>query len=182
MTNRKTRAAGIICGLLMLACACAMVYGPARAQSSERDFLSPAEADKVRNAPSPDERVRLFILFAEDRMKKLQYELNSKEATQNRDVLLNGLLNGYSSCLDEATDRLQEAKTKGADMRSSVKEMQKQTKLFLDALHKIQNDGGADLESFKDSLGDAIDSTQDALNEATKASKEYGAVPVRRKP
>lgn len=182
MGNRRAQASRMICRFLLLTCVCTLFVRPARAQSGDRDFLSPAEADKVRNAQSPDARVQLFVFFAEDRMKKLQYELSSKEATQNRDMLLNGLLNGYSSCLDEATDRLQEAKGKGADMRSAVKEMQKQTKLFLDALHKIRDADGTDVESFKDSLSDAIDSTQDALNQANKASKEYGAVPVRRKP
>ncbi|HKW90026.1 MAG TPA: hypothetical protein VJN21_14845 [Candidatus Acidoferrales bacterium] len=172
----------MICALLVIACTCALLATPAQAQSGARDFLSPAEADKIRDAQTPDARVRLFVTFAEDRLKKLQYELSSKEATQNRDMLLNGLLNGYASCLDEATDRLQDAKAKGADIRQAIKDMQKQTKLFLDELHKIQDAGGPELETFKDSLSDAINSTQDALNESNKASKEYGAVPIRRKP
>ena len=154
----------------------------ARAQAGDRDFLSPAEADKVRDAQSPNDRVRLFISFADDRMKKLQYELNDKSPTDNREMLLNGLLNGFTDCMDEATDRLQEAREKGVDLRTAIKEMQKQAKSFLDALHKIESAGGPELASFKDSLSDAIDSTQGALNAATKASKEYGAVPVRRKP
>jgi hypothetical protein len=159
-----------------------MLATPVRAQSGNRDFLSSAEADKVRDAPTPNDRVRLFISFADDRMKKLQYELGNKEPSQHRETLINGLLNGYSGCIDEATDRLQDAKGKGVDMRWAVKDMQKQTKNFLDALRKIQTAGGPELDSFKDSLSDAIDSTQDALNEANKASKEYGAVPVRRRP
>lgn len=166
----------------LLAVACLAFEPTTRAQSNGQDFLSPAEADKVRDAYTPGERVKLFISFADDRMKKLQYELSSKQPSQNYDVLLNGLLNGYTSCIDEATERLQEAREKGADIRPVIKEMQKQAKEFLDALHKIQAADGPELESFKDSLGDAIDSTQDALDAANKASKEYGAVPVRRKP
>lgn len=167
---------------LALASLCAAHAARARAQSSEHDFLSPVEADKVRDAPTPDERIKLFLSFADDRLKKLEYELSRKEAVENRGMILNGLLNGYSGCLDEATDRLQEARDKGADIRSAIKEAQKRSKTFLDALRKIQATGGPELDSFKDSLGDAIDSTQGALNEANKASKEYGAVPVRRRP
>lgn len=168
--------------VLALGCVCAAFSMRARGQAEGHDFLSPAEADKVRDAQSPNDRVRLFISFANDRMKKLQYELSEKEATENREMLLNGLLNGYAGCMDEATDRLQEAREKGVDIRSAIKDMQKESKSFLDALRKIESAGGPELNSFKDSLSDAIDSTQDALNAAAKASKEYGAVPVRRKP
>lgn len=167
---------------LATAAICAMLVLRVQAQAVEHDFLSPEEADKIRDAQSPNDRVRLFVSFADDRMRKLQYELSSKEASQNREMLLNGLLNGYAGCIDEATDRLQEARAKGADMRSAIKDMQKQTKAFLDALNKIKTTGGAELDTYKESLDDAIESTQDALNEANKASKEYGAVPVRRKP
>lgn len=172
----------LIGAFLILAWACIVLAAPALAQSGSRDFLSPGEADKVRDAPSPNDRVRLFISFADERLKKLQYELSAKEASEGREILLNGLLNGYSGCIDEATDRLQAAKEKGADMRSAIKDMQKQSRSFLDELRKIQTAGGPELDLFKNSLGDAIDSTQDALDEANKAAKEYGAVPVRRKP
>ncbi|HEV2488647.1 MAG TPA: hypothetical protein VGT03_02475 [Candidatus Acidoferrales bacterium] len=168
--------------VLALACICGTVAARAWARPEQRDFLSPAEADKIREAKSPNDRVRLFVLFADDRMKKFQYELSRKEASQNRDVLLNGLLNGYTGCIDEATDRLQEAETKGADMRTAVKEMQKLTKESLETLRKVEASSGPDLDSFKDTLDDAIEATQDALNEANKAAKEYGAVPIRRKP
>jgi hypothetical protein len=180
MRNGRAASLGLI--LLALSCIFTALAAPVRAQSAHRDFLSPAEADKVREAPSPNERVRLFLLFADDRMKKLQYELSRKDASQNREELLNGLLNGYSGCVDEAVDRLHEAREKGTDMRMAIKEMQKQTKDFLDALHKIETAGGPELDSFKDTLDDAIEATQDAQAEANQASKEYGAVPIRRKP
>jgi hypothetical protein len=179
---RGERAVRLSMALLALAWLCAALAAPARGQSEHRDFLSPAEADKIRDAQSPNERVRLFLTFADDRMKKFQYELSRKEASQNRDVLLSGFLNGYSGCVDEATDRLHDAKEKGTDMRPAIKEMQKLTKESLEALRKIEAAGGPELDSFKDSLDDAIEATQDALDEANKAAKEYGAVPIRRKP
>src|SRR5690348_15000790 len=99
---RGERAVRLSMALLALAWLCAALATPARGQSEHRDFLSPAEADKIRDAQTPNERVKLFLTFADDRMKKFQYELSRKEASQNRDVLLNGLLNGYSGCVDEA--------------------------------------------------------------------------------
>lgn len=154
---------------------------PAMGQSGQ-DFLSPAEADKVRDAPTPSDRAKLFIYFADDRLKKFQYELGLKEAIRQRVVLLNGLLNSYADCMDEASDRIQDGQQSGANMRDAIKTMQKEAKEYLDALQKVKTAGGPELDAFKDSLNDALDSTQDAIKQADKASKEYGAVPIRRKP
>jgi hypothetical protein len=175
---RMTRAALV---LLAVAGAIAAQCPMAIAQSGQ-DFLSPGEADKVRDAPTPSDRAKLFIAFAADRLKKFQYELGLKQAIHNREVLLNGLLNGYSDCMDEAAQRIQDGQQSGADMRDAVRTMRKEAKEYLGALDKAKKAGGPELDAFKDSLDDALDSTQGALKEADKAAKEYGAVPIRRKP
>jgi hypothetical protein len=145
------------------------------------DFLSPGEADKVRDAQDPGDRIKLFLDFAEDRIKKLQYELQLKSPQVDKPEILNGLLNGYSGCIGEAADRLQDAQQKGLQIRKVIKDMEKRTKEYLETLKTIEGANGPDLPSYKDSLDDAISGTQDALNAATKASKEYGAGPIRRK-
>ena len=146
------------------------------------DFLSPAEADKVRDAQDPNERVKLFLDFAADRLKKLQYELQLKSPQMHKDELLNGLLSAYAGCIDEAADRIQEGRETNPNMRAAIKDMQKRGKEYLESLQKIEGAGGPELSAFKAMLDDAIEGTQDALKDANKASKEYGAVPVRRKP
>ena len=45
------------------------------AQVPEKDYLTNIEADKIRDAETPNERIKLFIMFADDRIKKFQYEL-----------------------------------------------------------------------------------------------------------
>ena len=42
---------------------------------TQKDYLSSLEADKIREADTPNERITLFLSFADDRIKKLQYEL-----------------------------------------------------------------------------------------------------------
>lgn len=148
----------------------------------ETDFLSPSEADKVRNAAEPNDRIKLFVGFAGDRLKKLQYELQLTSPQMHKEQILNGLLTAYSHCMDEATDRIEEARDHGAQIRSAIKDMEKRGKDYLQALQGIESSKGPELDSYKDSLDDAIDGTQEALKSASKASKEYGATPVRRKP
>ena len=41
----------------------------------EKDYLTSLEADKIRDAETPNEKVKLFLTYAEDRLKKFQYEL-----------------------------------------------------------------------------------------------------------
>lgn len=153
----------------------------ARAQQ-HTDYLSPSEADKIRDAQEPADRIKLFIDFAGDRLKKLQYELQLKTPQLHKEQILNGLLDAYSNCMDEASDRIEEGQKSGAQIRPAIKDMEKRGKGYLETLKTIEGANGPELASFKDSLDDAIDGTQEALDSAAKASKEYGATPVRRKP
>lgn len=169
--------------LALLACGVAGSGFISMAHGQERpDFLSPGEADKIRDAQNPNERVKLFLNFAADRIKKLQYELQLKTPQLHRNELVNGLLNGYSDCMDEAADRIQEGRDAGTMMRPAINDMRKRGKQYWGMLQKVESTSGPELSAFKDSLDDAIDATRDAVKEANKASKEYGAVPVRRKP
>ena len=160
----------------------AILMAPAIARAQgQPDFLSPGEADKVRDAPDPDHRIRLFLDFAQDRLKKLQYELQLTTPQVDKPEILNGLLSGYSGCLDETADRIQEAQQKGAKIRNAIKDAQKRGKTYLETLKTMEAANGPDLVSYKDSLDDAISATQGALKAAAKASKEYGSLPIRRK-
>ncbi|HVA72306.1 MAG TPA: hypothetical protein VNF02_04270 [Candidatus Limnocylindrales bacterium] len=178
---RRKRIATVI--LALGTCAVLGTVFAAMTHAQERpDFLSPAEAEKIRDAQNPNRRVELFLDFAADRIKKLQYELQLKSPQMHKSQILNGLLSGYSGCIDEADDRIQEGRETDPNMRPSIKDMQKRAKEYLAVLQKIKAAGGPEMSSFHDALDDAIDGTQDALKDASSASKEFGAVPVRRKP
>ena len=146
----------------------------------KRDYLTDAEDDKIRDAYDPSEKIHLFIGFAQDRLKKFQYELDRKQTELHRSDTLNGLLNGYEGCVDDAADLIQLEIEKDADIHGAIKEMSSKSKEFLAALQKIQNDKGAEFDLFKDTLDDAIEGTSDAMHEAEAAQKSYSA-PVRRK-
>jgi chromosome segregation ATPase len=167
-------------GLVLLA-ALSAIGSSGRAQTTKKDYLTEIEADKIRDAETPSERVKLFLTFAADRLKKFQYELSRTEPNPRRGEMLNGLLNAYSGCIDDAADRIGEARESGADARPGIKEMRARAKEFLEELEKLSS-GGADRELYQETLNDAIEATRDALREAEKASKEMPAGPVRRKP
>lgn len=160
----------------------AILLLPAAARAQDQpDFLSPAEADKVRDAAEPADRIKLFLDFAQDRLKKVQYELQLTSPQVDKPQLVKGLLQSFSSCMDEAADRIEEGQHAAAKIRPAIKDMEKRGKAYLETLKTIEAANGPELGSYKDSLDDAISATEDALNDTEKASKEYGSGPIRRK-
>lgn len=150
----------------------------AKAQT-QKDYLSSVEADKIREAETPNARITLFLSFADDRIKKLQYEL--EHPSENRHMeMVNSLLNAYVGCVDDAADLIQLGIEKQQNIRKGIDLMSSQTKDFLAILQKIPTDvPGAEL--YKDNLDDAMEGTRDAAKEADAAKKNVAPPPVRRK-
>jgi hypothetical protein len=147
----------------------------------QKDYLSQAEADKIRDAETVPERIKLYLSFADDRLKKFEYEIHRTVQERRREEILNSLLNAYSGCVDDAADQIDVAKEKQVDIRDALKTMRAKDKEFLDTLQKYEKDG-PELDIYKDTLDDAIDGTKDALSDIDDAEKEATPGPIRRKP
>ena len=167
--------------LLALLAAIAISSRPAHAQTPQRDYLSEEEADKIRDADTPTLRIKLYVLFAEDRIKKFDYELNRSNPERRRTEILNSLLNGYAGCVDDGADQIALAREKQMDIRAALKLMHTKLTEFLEQLQKFEKDG-KDLEIYRSTLEDAIEGTKDALSDVDQAEKEMLPAPVRRKP
>ncbi|PYU68770.1 MAG: hypothetical protein DMG49_15255 [Acidobacteria bacterium] len=145
----------------------------------QKDYLSAVEADKIRDAETVNERIKLFLTFAGDRLKKLQYELDHPSANRHGDML-NALLNAYIGCVDDAADLIQLGIEKQENIRQGIDLTTSRTKEFLAVLEKLSTDG-PDRDLYKENLDDAIEGTRDAMNDAEKAKKKVAPPPVRRK-
>jgi hypothetical protein len=156
-----------------LALACPQLH------AQRKDYLSGLEADKIRDAESTNERIKLFITFADDRLKKFQYELQHPSSNKHPEML-NALMNGYVGCIDDAADLVQLGIEKQENIRQSIDFMASRAKEFLEILKKVSADG-IDIAVYKDNLDDAIEGTQEALNDAEKAKRKVAPPPVRRK-
>jgi hypothetical protein len=167
-----------LCAVLMSAAFCAP---RAAAQEEKKDYLTESEADKIRDAMLPPDRIRLFVTFADDRLKKFQYELTRTNPEGRRTEILNSLLNAYAGCMDDAADQIALAREKQIDIRGPLKMMQSKGKEFLETLQKLDK-GGPEYDTYKETLQDAIEGTKDALTDADNAAKELTPAPVRRKP
>jgi hypothetical protein len=156
--------------------------GLANAEPQKKEYLSEAEADKIREAGAPGPRILLFTTFASDRIKKLQYEFAHFDATdEKRTDRLNNLINAYTGCIDDAADLIDIGIEKQQDIRAGVKALQAGIKEFLPYLQGLAANG-FEHETYRENLEDAIEATQDAAKDVDKASKEMSAPPERRKP
>jgi hypothetical protein len=175
----------IICApanALLLAAALCSAPAARSAVPQKKEYLSQAEADKIRDAGMTGPRILLYAQFAGDRIKKIQYEFAHMDpADQKRTERLNSLINAYTGCIDDAADLVDIGIEKQEDIRQGVKALQAQIK---DALPYLQDLAakGPERETYKDNLDDAIEATQDAAKDVEKAAKEMAPPPVRRKP
>jgi hypothetical protein len=166
--------------LLLLACSIPAAPPLVRAGGPpQKDYLSAIEADKIRDAETVNERIKLFLRFADDRLKKFQYELEHPSANRHGDIL-NSLLNAYVGCVDDAADLIQLGIEKQENIRQGIDMMTARAKEFLVVLEKLSTDG-PEHELYKEDLDDAIEGTRDAMNEAEKAKKKVAPPPIRRK-
>ena len=150
---------------------------PSRA--AQKDYLSSLESDKIRDADGTNERIKLFLSFADDRIKKFQYELQHPSSNKHPEML-NALMNAYVGCVDDAADLVQLGIQKQENIRAGIDLMAGKTKEFLQILEKLSADG-VEVDIYKDNLDDAIEGTRDAMNDAEKAKKAVAPPPLRRK-
>jgi hypothetical protein len=160
-------------------CAIAASFFAVPSRAEQKDYLSSLESDKIRDAENTNERIRLFITFADDRLKKFQYELQHPSSNKHPEML-NALMNAYVGCVDDAADLIQLGIQKQENIRPGIDLMAGKTKEFLQVLEKVSADG-IDIDIYKDNLDDAIEGTRDAMNDAEKAKKAVAPPPVRRK-
>jgi len=158
-----------------------LLFATAAAGAQQRDFLTQIEADKIREAETPGLRIRLFLSFADDRLKKFQYEVTRPSQDRNRNARLNALLSAYTGCIDDAAGLMELAREKQQDIQDGLKEMKKKAPEFLSYLEGLAGDARA-TSAYGEMLEDALAATKEAIEELKKAEKEIAPPPVRRRP
>jgi hypothetical protein len=165
--------------LAILALAALLSSTVAMRAQEKKDYLSDTEADKIRDATTPSAKMVLFVTFADDRIAKLKYSLAHPTTDRRRAEQLNALINAYTGCIDDAADVIEVARERQQDIKVGLKALTTRGKEDLAYLQELQK-SGAELDSYKETLDDAVEATQDAITDAEKAEKEISA-PVRRK-
>jgi len=147
-----------------------------------RRTISPnPEADKIRDADTAALRIKLYISFAEDRLKKFEYEIHRSvprtPPRRNPERAAQRIFRLRRRCRRPNRRGTREANGHSRSPEDDAREKQG----ILETLQKYQKDG-PELDTYRDTLDDAIEGTKDALSDIDDAEKQATPGPVRRKP
>ncbi len=139
--------------ILLLAMLC---VAPVAAQ---RDFLTADEVDRLREAQEPDDRLKLYLLFARQRVD-LVTQLFAKEKA-GRSILIHDTLDQYTNII-EAIDTVVDDALAHKRAVTALPALAKTERELLTKLEKLGEIQAAHKERFRFSLEQAIDATRDS--------------------
>ncbi|HWE49523.1 MAG TPA: hypothetical protein VG273_07035 [Bryobacteraceae bacterium] len=156
---------------------CLLVISGALPVLAQRDFLTTDEVERVREAQEPNDRLKLYVLFARQRMDQLQ-QLLSKDK-KGRTAEVRQLLSDYSSIIDAIDTVSDDALKRHVAIVEGAAAVAAAEKRFLGQLQKISDSPPADAGLYDISLKDAMAATSDSMdlagNDPSKRAAELVA-------
>jgi hypothetical protein len=128
--------------------------------AQDRDFLTPNEADQIRETQDPNERLTLYLKFARQRMDLIEQSLAKDKP--GRSIFIHNNLEDYTKIIEAIDSVSDDALRHKKDIEKGTQEVIAQEKEFLDKLNKIQDSEPRDLDRYKFLLTEAIDTTSDS--------------------
>ncbi len=150
-----------------------LLAGVSQASEQDRDFLTSNEADQVREAQEPDQRLELYIHFARQRMDLIEQYLAKEKA--GRSLFIHNALEDYSKIIEAIDSVADDALRHNRPIDKAMVAVIGAEKDFLERLNKIQDSGPKDLDRYKFVLSEAIDTTSDSQELSMEDSKKREA-------
>jgi hypothetical protein len=132
--------------------------------SAEKDFLTTDEADQVREVQDPNDRMKLYTMFARQRLDQLSHLI--KEDKPGRAGMVHDLLDEYTKIIDAIDTVADDALERKLDINLGVKAAASAEKEFLPVLEKIRDGHPKDLSRYEFVLTQAIETTADSIESA----------------
>jgi hypothetical protein len=128
---------------------------------AQREFLTNDEIDKIREAQDPNLRLKIYLVFAKQRLDQLQQQIAKDK--KGRSLTVRQLLEDYGQIIDAIDTVSDDALKRKVDVSPGVAEVSEGEKKFLVQLRKIEDGHPHDLDMYEVSLKNAIETTSDSI-------------------
>src|SRR5277367_5972098 len=141
-------------------CLVMMLVFAAGAWAQERDFLTADEVDQIREIQEPNARLKLYVLFARQRLALLEQFLSKEKP--GRSALIHDTLEDYTHIIEAIDTVADDALVRKLPLDVGMKEVATAEAEMLATLQKIEDTAPKDLARYEFALKNAIDTTSDS--------------------
>jgi hypothetical protein len=151
----------------VVACVLFALAIPVLAQKEQRQPLTEAQVDQIREAGIfPDDRINLYAKFLNERIDTIK-GLTPRGHSSARTKRIDNELQDLTALMDELGSNLDQYGERKADLRKSLKPLTESTQRWLGVLNALPSEPGFDL-----SRKEAIDSGKDLADQTNELLKQ----------
>lgn len=143
--------------LLMVAAAAMALPAPAQ----RREFLTDGEIFQIREAQEPNDRLKLYVQFARQRLEAVEKLLAGNDADRGERIHDN--LQEYDQIIDAIDQNAEQAVSKRNLVRKGLELALKEEPEFLKLLQSFRARNPKDLQEYRFILAQAIDTTEASI-------------------